>query len=43
MDQPWRALAGLLSLLYQPAFKDILPVFIWRMLLLRPLSGNGCF
>ena len=34
LDHPLQALPSLLSMLYQPAFMGILPVFIWCMLLL---------
>ena len=34
MAHPFQALPGLLTMLYQPAFMGILPVFIWCMLLL---------
>ena len=34
LDHPLHALPGLLTMLYQPAFMGILPVFIWCMLLL---------
>lgn len=33
-DEPWLAIPGAAAMLYQPAFMDILPVFIWCMLLL---------
>ena len=31
---PWKAVPGALTLLYQPVFMGILPVFVWCMLLL---------
>lgn len=35
-EHPLRAIAGTLLLLYQPAFMDILPLFVFCMLLLAP-------
>jgi len=35
-EQPLRAIGGTLVLLYQPAFMDILPLFVFCMLLLAP-------
>ncbi|NKC30888.1 succinyl transferase OpgC [Roseomonas sp. BU-1] len=34
--EPWLAIPGTLSLLYQPAFMDILPLFVLCMVLLAP-------
>ncbi|HEY0419700.1 MAG TPA: OpgC domain-containing protein [Acetobacteraceae bacterium] len=34
LDQPQRAVWGVIAMLYQPAFMGILPVFVWCMLLL---------
>ncbi len=37
LREPWLALPAAATLLYQPQYMDILPVFIWCMLLLPPL------
>jgi hypothetical protein len=40
IEAPWYALPGAASLLYQPGFMGILPVFLWCMMLL-PLAMWG--
>lgn len=39
LQHPWDAAGGALALLYQPAYMDILPVFIWCMLALPAFAA----